>query len=109
MELQRSLLMDALGVITVKVFCDPTGHFPHNPEPLNEHLSVLAEKVVEEKADFGIAVDPDVDRLVFVDENGSFLVKNTHLLPVRIMYYPKRQEIQYLIFLQQWRPLITHN
>ena len=66
------LLMDALGVITVKVFCDPTGHFPHNPEPLNEHLSVLAEKVVEEKADFGIAVDPDVDRLVFVDENGSF-------------------------------------
>ncbi len=64
------LLLEALGVTTVPIYCDPTGHFPHNPEPLKEHLTVLSEKVVEEKADFGIVVDPDVDRLAFVDENG---------------------------------------
>mgnify|MGYP003683737731 FL=1 len=65
------LLLDALGVSTVPIYCDPTGHFPHNPEPLKEHLEVLCKKVVAEKADFGIVVDPDVDRLAFVDENGA--------------------------------------
>ena len=51
------------------IYCDPTGHFPHNPEPLKEHLTVLSESN-KENADFGIIVDPDVDRLAFVDENG---------------------------------------
>jgi phosphomannomutase len=64
------LLLDAFGVTTIPIYCDPTGHFPHNPEPLKEHLTELSEKVVKEKADFGIIVDPDVDRLAFVDENG---------------------------------------
>ena len=64
-------LLESLGVITIPIYCDPTGHFPHNPEPLKEHLSVLSEKVLEEKADFGIVVDPDVDRLAFVDEYGG--------------------------------------
>ena len=64
------MLLKALGVITVPIYCDPTGHFPHNPEPLKEHLTVLSEKVIKENADFGIVVDPDVDRLAFVDENG---------------------------------------
>ena len=64
-------LLKSLGVITIPIYCDPTGHFPHNPEPLKEHLSVLSEKVLEEKADFGIVVDPDVDRLAFVDEYGG--------------------------------------
>ena len=64
------MLLKALGVTTVPIYCDPTGHFPHNPEPLKEHLIVLSEKVVKENADFGIVVDPDVDRLAFVDENG---------------------------------------
>tara|TARA_A100001011_G_scaffold400314_1_gene514047 strand:+ start:1636 stop:3018 length:1383 start_codon:yes stop_codon:yes gene_type:complete len=64
-------LLESLGVITIPIYCDPTGHFPHNPEPLKEHLSVLREKVLEEKADFGIVVDPDVDRLAFVDEYGG--------------------------------------
>ena len=50
--------------------CNPNGEFPHNPEPLKEHLTDLCEGVVTHKADFGIAVDPDVDRLVFVDEMG---------------------------------------
>jgi phosphomannomutase len=64
------LLLDAFGVTTIPLYCEPTGHFPHNPEPLKEHLTELSEKVVKEKADFGIIVDPDVDRLAFVDENG---------------------------------------
>ncbi|WP_034040015.1 phosphoglucosamine mutase [Wocania ichthyoenteri] len=65
------LLLERLGVHAVKLFCDPTGHFPHNPEPLKEHLGDLSEKVVKENADFGIVVDPDVDRLAFMDQNGD--------------------------------------
>ncbi len=65
------LLLERLGVHAVKLYCDPTGHFPHNPEPLKEHLTDLSEAVVKERADFGIVVDPDVDRLAFVDENGE--------------------------------------
>ncbi|MBD0822564.1 phosphoglucosamine mutase [Aestuariibaculum marinum] len=65
------LLLERLGVEVVKLYCEPNGHFPHNPEPLKEHLSELSKRVVEERADFGIVVDPDVDRLAFVDENGE--------------------------------------
>ena len=65
------LLLERLGVQAIKLYCDPTGHFPHNPEPLKEHLQDLSAMVVAEKADFGIAVDPDVDRLAFVDEKGD--------------------------------------
>jgi phosphomannomutase len=65
------VLLDALGVEVVNLYCEPTGLFPHNPEPLKEHLSVLSQHVVKEKADFGIVVDPDVDRLAFVDETGE--------------------------------------
>lgn len=64
-------LLDALGVEVVKLYCDPTGHFPHNPEPLREHLGDICKKVVEAGADFGIVVDPDVDRLAFIDEKGE--------------------------------------
>ncbi len=64
-------LLERLGVHAVKLYCEPTGHFPHNPEPLKEHLTDLSEMVVAEKADFGIVVDPDVDRLAFVSENGE--------------------------------------
>ncbi|MCX7549912.1 phosphoglucosamine mutase [Xanthomarina sp. F2636L] len=65
------LLLDRLGVEAVKLYCEPTGHFPHNPEPLKEHLTDLSEAVVKERADFGIVVDPDVDRLAFMDEKGE--------------------------------------
>ncbi|WP_242206205.1 phosphoglucosamine mutase [Aestuariivivens insulae] len=65
------LLLERLGVHVVKLYCEPNGHFPHNPEPLKEHLTDLSEKVVKERADFGIVVDPDVDRLAFIDENGE--------------------------------------
>ncbi len=64
-------LLRALGVEVIELYCEPTGHFPHNPEPLKEHLEALCRKVVEEQADFGIAVDPDVDRLAFITEEGE--------------------------------------
>ena len=64
------LLLERLGVETVKLYCEPNGQFPHNPEPLKQHLTDLSEKVVSSNADFGIAVDPDVDRLAFMDEKG---------------------------------------
>ena len=64
-------LLEALGVNYHQLYCEPTGHFPHNPEPLKEHLGDLAKVVVEKGADFGIVVDPDVDRLAFMDETGE--------------------------------------
>ncbi|HAT65796.1 MAG TPA: phosphoglucosamine mutase [Flavobacteriaceae bacterium] len=76
------LLLDTLGVRTVKLFCTPNGQFPHNPEPLKEHLGDLMSKVKEEKADFGIVVDPDVDRLAFVDENGDVFGEEYTLVAV---------------------------
>ena len=64
-------LLEALGVEVIKLYCDPTGHFPHNPEPLKEHLGDICALVVKEKADFGIVVDPDVDRLAFISNEGE--------------------------------------
>ena len=64
-------LLETLGVEVVKLYCDPTGHFPHNPEPLKEHLGDICELVLKEKADFGIVVDPDVDRLAFITNEGE--------------------------------------
>ena len=65
------LLLERLGVHPVKLYCEPNGQFPHNPEPLKEHLTDLSEAVVKNHADFGIVVDPDVDRLAFMDEKGE--------------------------------------
>lgn len=64
-------LLEQMGVECVKLYCEPTGHFPHNPEPLKEHLEDISKLVVDEKADFGIVVDPDVDRLALINEDGS--------------------------------------
>ena len=64
-------LLDKLQLTSVKIHCTPNGMFPHNPEPLKEHLGDLCQAVIDQKADLGIAVDPDVDRLVFVDEKGE--------------------------------------
>ena len=75
-------LLEALGVEPVKLYCDPTGEFPHNPEPLKEHLGDLMNRVVDERADFGIVVDPDVDRLAFVDENGGMFGEEYTLVAV---------------------------
>ena len=64
-------LLKKLGVQVIELFCEPNGEFPHNPEPLKENLKELTELVLKEKADLGIVVDPDVDRLAFVSENGD--------------------------------------
>lgn len=64
-------LLESLGVEVIKLYCDPTGHFPHNPEPLKEHLGDICKLVLKEKADFGIVVDPDVDRLAFISNDGE--------------------------------------
>jgi len=76
-------LLEALGVQTVyKIHCEPNGHFPHNPEPLKEHLTDLSEAVLKNGADLGIAVDPDVDRLVFMMENGELFGEEYTLVAV---------------------------
>ncbi len=64
-------LLKELGVEVVELYCDPTGHFPHNPEPLKEHLGDICALVLKEEADFGIVVDPDVDRLAFISNDGE--------------------------------------
>jgi len=64
-------LLEEMGVEVVKLYCDPNGHFPHNPEPLKEHLTDISELVVRENAHLGIVVDPDVDRLAFICEDGE--------------------------------------
>ncbi len=64
-------LLKALGVKeTIELYCEPNGIFPHNPEPLPEHLHELSKTVLEQNAHLGFVVDPDVDRLAIVSENG---------------------------------------
>ncbi len=64
-------LLRRLGVECVEINCEPTGHFAHNPEPLPANLVQLSQAVVDSKADFGISVDPDVDRLALICEDGK--------------------------------------
>jgi phosphomannomutase len=65
-------LLKALGVKKViKLYCEPTGKFPHNPEPLPEHLKEIIKTVKKDKCDLGIVVDPDVDRLALIQEDGK--------------------------------------
>lgn len=64
-------LLRKMGVEVVELYCEPNGQFPHNPEPLKEHLTDICNLVKKEKADLGIVVDPDVDRLAFIDEIGE--------------------------------------
>lgn len=65
------MLLKALGVQVKELYCEPTGHFPHNPEPLPEHLTDISREVKKGKYDFGIVVDPDVDRLALISEDGT--------------------------------------
>lgn len=65
------MLLSALGVTVKEMYCEPTGHFPHNPEPLPEHLTDITRELVKGKYDLGIVVDPDVDRLALVCEDGT--------------------------------------
>jgi phosphomannomutase len=65
------MLLEELGVSVTKIHCEPTGHFPHNPEPLPEHLTDICREIQKGKYDLGIVVDPDVDRLAFICEDGT--------------------------------------
>ena len=76
-------LLEALGVQTIhKIHCDATGHFAHNPEPLPEHLRDLSQEVVKTRSDLGISVDPDVDRLALVCEDGEMFGEEYTLVAV---------------------------
>jgi phosphomannomutase len=75
-------LLDQMGVEVVELYCEPNGHFPHNPEPLAEHLTDLCSKVLEVKADLGFVVDPDVDRLAIVSENGDMFGEEYTLVAI---------------------------
>ncbi|MDV3805199.1 phosphoglucosamine mutase [Elizabethkingia anophelis] len=75
-------LLRKMGVEVIELYCEPNGHFPHNPEPLKEHLKDICELVVKEQADFGIVVDPDVDRLAFISNNGEMFGEEYTLVAV---------------------------
>jgi len=76
-------LLRALGVNTIyELYCEPDGNFPHNPEPLPENLVALSKEVLNKRADLGIAVDPDVDRLCFVNEDGNVFGEEYTLVAV---------------------------
>lgn len=76
-------LLKALGVAEViELYCEPNGHFPHNPEPLPENLTEISEKVKATKADVGFVVDPDVDRLAIINEDGSMFGEEYTLVAV---------------------------
>ncbi|TAE83293.1 MAG: phosphoglucosamine mutase, partial [Bacteroidetes bacterium] len=77
------MLLKALGVDDViEIYCTPDGKFPHNPEPLPENLHEIANQVKRNKADLGIVVDPDVDRLALVNEDGSMFGEEYTLVAV---------------------------
>lgn len=85
-------LLRAIGITDIiEMYCDPTGHFPHNPEPLAEHLTELSARVVAEKAHLGITVDPDVDRLALVNEDGTMFGEEYTLVAVSDYILSKRK------------------
>ncbi len=75
-------LLRELGCEVVELNCEPTGYFAHNPEPLPENLTEISQVIVREGADLGVVVDPDVDRLAFVSEDGSMFVEEYTLVAV---------------------------
>lgn len=76
-------LLRSLGVKNIiELYCEPTGEFPHNPEPLPEHLTEISKTVVEGKADVGFVVDPDVDRLAIINEDGTMFGEEYTLVAV---------------------------
>ncbi len=76
-------LLKALGVKnTIELYCEPNGNFPHNPEPLPENLTAISAEVEKKHYDLGIVVDPDVDRLAFVNEDGSMFGEEYTLVAV---------------------------
>ena len=75
-------LLRELGCEVIELNCEPNGEFAHNPEPLPQNLTEISQVIVREKADLGVVVDPDVDRLAFVSEDGSMFVEEYTLVAV---------------------------
>ncbi|WP_185865896.1 phosphoglucosamine mutase [Blattabacterium cuenoti] len=76
------ILLKHLGVHVIEMHCDPHGDFVHNPEPIKKNLKEICNKVPEIKANLGISVDPDVDRVVFICENGDFFGEEYTLVSI---------------------------
>ena len=75
-------LLERMGVECVKLYCEPNGQFPHNPEPLPQNLSEISRLVVDKDADLGIVVDPDVDRLALICEDGTMFGEEYTLVTI---------------------------
>jgi phosphoglucosamine mutase len=76
------ILLKYLGVHVIKMYCNPHGNFVHNPEPIEKNLKEICRRVPDIKADLGISVDPDVDRVVFICENGDFFGEEYTLVSI---------------------------
>ncbi len=76
------ILLKYLGVNVIKMYCNPHGDFVHNPEPIEKNLKEICKKVPDIKANLGISVDPDVDRVVFICENGEFFGEEYTLVSI---------------------------
>ena len=85
------LLLERLGAEVVPLYCEPNGQFPHNPEPLKEHLADICAKVVKAKADLGVVVDPDVDRLALITEEGEMFGEEYTLVACADYYLSKKK------------------
>ncbi len=85
------LLLERLGAEVVPLYCEPNGQFPHNPEPLKEHLTDICAKVLEVKADLGVVVDPDVDRLALITEEGEMFGEEYTLVACADYYLSKKK------------------
>ena len=88
-------LLKKLNCEVVKINCNPNGDFSHNPEPHDKNLTDLKNTVIKEKADLGIAVDPDVDRLVFVCEDGVLFGEENTLVACDL-FYQRKKVLQFL-------------
>jgi phosphomannomutase len=98
------MMLNELNCDVVKLYCDGSGSFPHTPEPLPENLKALATAVNDHKADLGIAVDPDADRLVLIDEKGKPIgEENTIVLAVESVMKFRN------LFTQSHEPFIVVN
>ena len=86
-------LLKELGVKVIELNCEPTGQFAHNPEPLPQNLVDLSRTVVQQKADLGVSVDPDVDRLAFICETGEPFVEEYTLVSVADHLFRRAKQI----------------
>ncbi len=92
-------ILKALGVKNIiELNCTPNGHFPHNPEPLPQHLTEISNLLKEGKADVGFVVDPDVDRLAIICENGEMFGEEYTLVSVAdyVLSYTKGNTVSNL-------------